>query len=119
MAGIRGSIRTLPQRARDIGRRVALAVLAEGVDDIVVSARARAPVDSGAYRRGLTATSRAAGARALATIRDGSGYGPRIVSRGIRPWLTHVSDPARVFVAKAGPREMVRRILAGLRVRSG
>lgn len=119
MSGIKGSILTLPQRARELGRRVVRAVLDEGVGEIVQDAKALAPVDSGTYRRGLTATTSDSGARSKATIRDGSGYGPRIVSRGVRPWVAHVSDPAREFVTRSGPKEMVRRILAGLRVRSG
>lgn len=119
MSGIKGSLLTLPQRARDLARRVAAEVLAAGVSEIVTTAKARAPVDSGAYRRLLTATSAASGEKAKGTIRDGSGYGPRIVSRGVRPWLAHVSDPARELVKRSGPKEIVRRILAGLRVRHG
>lgn len=116
---IRGSILTLRERAREVGRRVVAAVMAEGVRRIVANAKLLAPVDSGLYRRSLTGTTVAAGEKTKAKINDGSGYGPQIVSKGVRPWEAHVSDPAREFVTNTGPREMGRQIIAGLRVRNG
>ncbi len=116
---MKGSILTLPQRAREVARRVMAEVLTSGARRIVSGAKTRWPVDSGRSRRLLSDSVATSGARTTARIVDGSGYGTEIVSGGVRPWESYVSDPARVLVERTGPAAVVRGVLAGLRVTRG
>lgn len=121
MPKIRGSLLSLPARSRQLGRQVARAVVKAEADRIVREGRSVWPVDTGLSQSRLRAKywpNKAT--RQSAAIVDGSGYGPRIVSRGVRPWRDYMSEAVRVLVdSGSGARKIMNAILSVLRVRGG
>lgn len=116
---IRGSVLTLRDRARDVGRRVVASMLTVATRRIVSNGQRLWPVDTGRSRRLLSATAATAAPKPKATLRDGSGYAPDIVSGGIRPWRAYIAQPAADFVQRTGPRQIATAILRELRVTRG
>lgn len=111
---LRGSLLTLPQRAREAWRRALTEVLSDQGGRVVRDARAQAPVDTGEFRDGLT-SGMATPTRLL--IVDRSGYGPDIVSRGRKPWEELVEEPVREMVEEGAVRAILNDILDRLTVR--
>jgi hypothetical protein len=110
---LRGSILTLPERAKAAARVAPRRALAVAADSVVASARQQWPVSTGRSRAALGATTRDEGV----AIVDTAEYALEILSRGVRPWDAYVLTPLRLALQDQIPRavaaELVREVSGG------
>lgn len=125
MVQLKGSLLTLPQRAKLL-RSISAKVLRDEGSKVIVFARGRWPVDTGRSRAALQleqpsplqirltckVSALGAGGRPI----PNSNYSEYIVSGGVHPWTAYIVVPGRAL-GRSVPAEIGKRLMAALKAR--
>lgn len=124
---LRGTIRTLAARSRDLSSKVAQIVLDEQAARIVQAARGPWPVDRSPNADNVRSKEQLLWERGTGTkvqirilntaeTKRGQRYSPFILSKGIRPWPKYIVEPTLQMARTIGP-VIAKRIADALAVR--